>query len=126
MMKEKFPKSNPEEILRLIGYFSYYRFVNLAIVTPDEFDIGVGEITPLVRQNLVFVSLISYTPIQIFFFFFFFFSLNCCLNSLCQISKVLQKLFNFTTFGKLDELYPLNKWILKQKQQYFNFPSVSQ
>jgi len=76
--------SSGDEIAKVLGYFVYYRFMNLAIVTPDSFDLGVKEVSMLARRNLVVVA------------------------------KVLQNLFSLNTFQKQGFerwMLPLNDWI---------------
>ncbi|KAM9961780.1 hypothetical protein ACTFIR_004641 [Dictyostelium discoideum] len=79
--------SKPDEIAKVIGYFVYYRFINLAIVTPDAFEILDKELSITSRKNLV------------------------------NIAKVLQNLFTLKTFqnqGSERWMQPLNKWILSK------------
>jgi len=72
-----------------------YRFINLAIVTPDAYKVVDRDLNAVVRKNLVVVG------------------------------KVLQNLFNFRTFGDQSPekyLKPLNAWIEKNKpvvEHYF-------
>jgi Ras GTPase-activating-like protein IQGAP2/3 len=68
---------------KVTGYFVYYRFINLAIVTPDAFEIYDKELTPVARKNLV------------------------------TVSRVLQNLFNLSLFvGANDKwVMPLNDWL---------------
>jgi Ras GTPase-activating-like protein IQGAP2/3 len=76
--------SSADEIGKVIGYFVYYRFVNLAIVTPDSFDFVGKELTITARRNLVVVA------------------------------KVLQNLFSLNLFqnqGGERWMLPLNEWI---------------
>ncbi len=35
----QFPDATTEDIHRLLGYFIYYRFINIAIVAPDTFQL---------------------------------------------------------------------------------------
>ncbi|KAF2076957.1 hypothetical protein CYY_001733 [Polysphondylium violaceum] len=87
--------STPDEIAKVIGYFVYYRFINLAIVTPDAFEILDKELSITSRKNLV------------------------------NIAKVLQNLFTLKTFqnqGSERWMQPLNNWILSKTdivRQYF-------
>ena len=39
----------------MTGYFVYYRFINLAIVTPDAYNVVDKELEQVVRKNLVVV-----------------------------------------------------------------------
>jgi len=82
--QEKFSNSNEKEVLKFTAYFIYYRFINLAIVTPERFGILDREPTPQGRKN--------------------------CL----AISRVLQSLFNLQTFksdGAEKAYLPLNGFI---------------
>jgi len=80
--------------LKVTGYFVYYRFINLAIVTPDAYSVVDKELEPVVRKNLVVVG------------------------------KVLQNLFNFRLFNKQEKyMMPLNGFIENNKsivEHYFN------
>jgi len=92
--QKNFSKSADDDILKVTGYFVYYRFINLAIVTPDSFEIiNTMDLTPIARKNLV------------------------------AVAKVLQNLFNFSTFTKTDKwMMPLNAWIkqnLESVRDYF-------
>lgn len=80
--QEKFKSSSEDDILKVTGYFVYYRFINLAIVTPENFGIVEKDPSPVARKNLV------------------------------VISKVLQKLFNLSLFDQSDKwMMPLNDWM---------------
>eukprot|EP00005_Dracoamoeba_jomungandri_P001282 CAMPEP_0174252074 /NCGR_PEP_ID=MMETSP0439-20130205/1701_1 /TAXON_ID=0 /ORGANISM="Stereomyxa ramosa, Strain Chinc5" /LENGTH=892 /DNA_ID=CAMNT_0015332565 /DNA_START=22 /DNA_END=2700 /DNA_ORIENTATION=- len=83
-----------DQVLKVTGYFVYYRFINLAIVTPDAYEVVDRELDAVVRKNLVVVG------------------------------KVLQNLFNFRLFGKQEKyMMPLNTFIEKNKstvELYFN------
>ncbi|KAL6067246.1 Ras GTPase-activating-like protein rgaA [Balamuthia mandrillaris] len=83
-----------DQVLKVTGYFVYYRFINLAIVTPDAYNVVDSELDPVVRKNLVVVG------------------------------KVLQNLFNFRLFNKQEKyMMPLNSFIEKNKpvvEHYFN------
>lgn len=83
--QENFENSAEDDILKVTGYFVYYRFINLAIVTPDAFEIIDKELTPVARKNLV------------------------------SVAKVLQNLFNFSLFSSKSDrwMMPLNDWIEK-------------
>jgi len=83
-----------DQVLKVTGYFVYYRFINLAIVTPDAYNVIDKELDPVVRKNLVVVG------------------------------KVLQNLFNFRLFPQQEKyMLPLNDFIEKNKpnvEHYFN------
>eukprot|EP01117_Protostelium_nocturnum_P002977 TRINITY_DN13906_c0_g1_i1.p1 TRINITY_DN13906_c0_g1~~TRINITY_DN13906_c0_g1_i1.p1 ORF type:complete len:845 (-),score=237.82 TRINITY_DN13906_c0_g1_i1:97-2631(-) len=91
--QEYFANSSEDDILKVTGYFVYYRFINLAVVTPDAVNIVDRELTPQNRKNLI------------------------------SISKVLQNLFNFTLFGAGEKWFmPLNDFIKKNSEivrEYF-------
>eukprot|EP01098_Paradermamoeba_levis_P003688 TRINITY_DN1650_c0_g1_i3.p1 TRINITY_DN1650_c0_g1~~TRINITY_DN1650_c0_g1_i3.p1 ORF type:complete len:454 (+),score=145.55 TRINITY_DN1650_c0_g1_i3:133-1494(+) len=55
-LKKSLPDCSPEDILRLTGYFVYYRFINLAIVTPDAYNVIDTELSGGARKNLVVVA----------------------------------------------------------------------
>jgi Ras GTPase-activating-like protein IQGAP2/3 len=93
LILDKFPKTKPDEIWPIIGYFTYYRFINLAVVQPDTFDIGGRDLSLTVRKNLVVVG------------------------------KVLQTLFRLDTFKDKEELAPMNSWLQAQRRavtEYFS------
>eukprot|EP00211_Chloroparvula_japonica_P005130 CAMPEP_0119131044 /NCGR_PEP_ID=MMETSP1310-20130426/9300_1 /TAXON_ID=464262 /ORGANISM="Genus nov. species nov., Strain RCC2339" /LENGTH=838 /DNA_ID=CAMNT_0007121595 /DNA_START=153 /DNA_END=2669 /DNA_ORIENTATION=+ len=56
--KENLPDATELDIQRLIGYFVYYRFLNLAIVAPDSkgAQLVKKELTPLARKSCVVIS----------------------------------------------------------------------
>jgi Ras GTPase-activating-like protein IQGAP2/3 len=49
------PDTTEDSILKTIVYFVYYRFVNLAVVTPDAYKIVSGELPGSARKALVVV-----------------------------------------------------------------------
>ncbi|EGG17353.1 RasGTPase-activating protein [Cavenderia fasciculata] len=80
--EKNFANSTQDEILKVIGYFIYYRFIQVAMVSPEEYDLVGREIHPTARKNLI------------------------------NVSKVLQTLFNFAQFGAAEKHFvPLNGWI---------------
>jgi len=81
----KFPGAKREAVQRVIGYFVYYRFINPAIITPENFGI--------VSDRL------NYQTRQCFY----------------QVAKVLQLLFNFAQFGKAAYQKPINDFIENKK-----------
>jgi len=91
---QAFENAQDADILKVTGYFVYYRFINLGIVTPENFNIVEKEPSPIARKNLV------------------------------AVSKVLQNLFNLNTFSKSDKwMMPMNNWIKKNLDgvtAYFN------
>jgi len=54
---EKFPKADVNDLLKTVGYFIYYRFIGLAILTPDEFGLCEKEdINGATALNLISIS----------------------------------------------------------------------
>jgi len=80
-----------DDILKLEVYFVYYRFINLAIVTPDAFTVWDGELPQLARKNLV------------------------------VIAKVLQNVFNLKEFTQEKYMTPLNVFINKNKPRLVRY-----
>merc|ERR1712137_891772 len=78
-----------EDISKVTLYFVYYRFINLAIVQPDSYNIGDEDLPPIARKNLI------------------------------TASRVLQYLFNFRKFNPDnpgDKFFvPLNDFIEKNE-----------
>jgi Ras GTPase-activating-like protein IQGAP2/3 len=52
----RFPKAAQQDILKVIGYYVFYRFMNLIIVTPEAFDIEAPPAGK--RKNLITVSIV--------------------------------------------------------------------
>jgi len=79
------PDTTEDDISKVTVYFVYYRFINLAIVTPDAYNIADKDLPPIARKNLI------------------------------TASRVLQNLFNFKKFSaeKPGEKFfvPLNAFI---------------
>ncbi len=105
---EAFPRSPKEEIHKVIGYFVYYRFINLCITQPESFEIVTGDLTMNVRKNLISVSL-SIDDYS-----------TCYLTRFLQVAKVLQKLFDFSTFNQEDEKVA-NPWITANRAQVVEY-----
>jgi len=90
----KFPKIKPDDIWTIIGYFVYYRFIGLAIVSPDSFGIADANMSMTSRKNLAIVS------------------------------KVLMHLmFRLSGFPESDELAPLNGWIMANRKRVIEYYS---
>eukprot|EP01116_Phalansterium_solitarium_P009241 TRINITY_DN2330_c0_g1_i1.p1 TRINITY_DN2330_c0_g1~~TRINITY_DN2330_c0_g1_i1.p1 ORF type:complete len:873 (+),score=364.65 TRINITY_DN2330_c0_g1_i1:137-2755(+) len=86
---QRFENITETDILKVTGYFVFYRFINVAITTPQSFGIVDKEPTVLMVKNLA------------------------------SVAKVLQNLFNLSTFGKNERsMSSLNGWIEK------NLPAV--
>jgi len=57
LSREKFKKAKENDYWRAVGYFIYYRFIGLAIITPDEFGLCDKEqISEVVALNLISIS----------------------------------------------------------------------
>ena len=93
LCEKRLPDATPEELFKLTIYFVYYRFINLAIVTPDAYKIVDKELNPTVRKNLVVVA------------------------------KVLQNLFNFRKYDAPEQkhMFPLNDFIERNKPKIINY-----
>jgi len=80
------PNASKDDTIKLQMYFVYYRFINLAIVTPDSFNIIETEIPSTARKNLV------------------------------SVAKVLQNVFNFREFTPNDRhMLGLNDFVARSK-----------
>merc|ERR1712063_79544 len=83
------PDTTEEDITKVIVYFVYYRFINLAIVQPDAYHIAGDDLPPIARKNLI------------------------------TASRILQNLFNFKPFtpdNPGDKFFvPLNDFIEKNE-----------
>lgn len=83
------PDTTEEDISKVIVYFVYYRFINLAIVQPDAYHIAGDDLPPIARKNLI------------------------------TASRILQNLFNFKPFTPDNPgekaFVPLNSFIEKNK-----------
>jgi len=88
------PDATKDDILKLLVYFVYYRFINLAIVTPDAYSVTEGELPQSARKNLVVVA------------------------------KVLQNVFNLKEFGGDNRekfMVPLNTFIQKNTPRLLRY-----
>jgi len=94
LCEKQLPQTNKDDILRLTGYFVYYRFVNVALLNPESYKVVTKEMGMKERKNLMVVG------------------------------KVLQKAFNLKLFGKAEKsLQSLNGFLEKQRDpmiKYFN------
>jgi Ras GTPase-activating-like protein IQGAP2/3 len=94
LAEENFPDAKQDDIMKIVSYFVYYRFFNLAIITPDEYDIIDRDLPPVARKNLV------------------------------AVAKTLQNLFNLILFDakKQSWMAPVNTWIkgkMDEVREYF-------
>lgn len=95
LAEENFPDAKEDDIMKIVSYFVYYRFFNLAIITPDQYDIVERELTPVARKNLV------------------------------AVAKTLQNLFNLILFDTKKQAWmaPVNTWIkskIDEVRDYFD------
>jgi len=57
LSREKFKKAKEADFWRAVGYFVFYRFIGLAITTPDEFGLcDKDEVSPIATLNLMTIS----------------------------------------------------------------------
>ncbi|CEP08000.1 hypothetical protein [Parasitella parasitica] len=56
ILEENFANEPHERIIRIIGNFIYYRYLNPAIVAPEQYDVIDAVISPMQRKNLAEVS----------------------------------------------------------------------
>lgn len=95
LAEENFPDAKEDDIMKIVSYFVYYRFFNLAIITPDQYEIVDKELTAVARKNLV------------------------------AVAKTLQNLFNLILFDtkKQSWMAPVNTWIkgkIDEVRDYFD------
>lgn len=86
----QFPDATQEDIHRLLGYFIYYRFINIAIVAPDTFGLVESkDISPEIRGGLT------------------------------DVAKVLQNLFNLLLFTDPEKgyMFCVNQYIEASKKK---------
>ncbi|RCI02950.1 hypothetical protein CU098_004255, partial [Rhizopus stolonifer] len=74
-LEEKFEDEPSESIVKILGNFIYYRYLNPAIVAPEQYDVIDGIISPMQRKNLA------------------------------EISKMLQRIASGSTFSGQDTLF---------------------
>ncbi|KAM3578882.1 iqgap-related protein [Umbelopsis sp. WA50703] len=55
-LEENFPEEPKQNIVKIIGNFIYYRYLNPAIIAPEQYDVVETVITPMQRKNLAEVS----------------------------------------------------------------------
>lgn len=48
----KFGNETKESLIRVVGHFLYYRYINPAVVAPESFDVVAATIGPAQRKNL--------------------------------------------------------------------------
>lgn len=55
-LEGNFPEEPKQNIVKIIGNFIYYRYLNPAIIAPEQYDVVETVITPMQRKNLAEVS----------------------------------------------------------------------
>ncbi|KAI8047108.1 Rho GTPase activation protein [Gilbertella persicaria] len=83
ILEESFPDEPHERIIRIIGNFIYYRYLNPAVVAPEQYDVIDAVINPIQRKNLA------------------------------EISKMLQHISSGTVFEDAHDIFlaPLNEYV---------------
>ncbi|KAG0183108.1 hypothetical protein DFQ29_009806 [Apophysomyces sp. BC1021] len=56
VLEMAFPDEPEENIAKIIGHFIYYRYLNPAIVAPEQYDVIDAIINPMQRKNLAEIS----------------------------------------------------------------------
>lgn len=56
VMEEAFPDEHPEEIIKTLGNFIYYRYLSPAITAPEQYDVINCDVSPIQRRNLAEVG----------------------------------------------------------------------
>ncbi|KAI8391699.1 Rho GTPase activation protein [Radiomyces spectabilis] len=56
VLEENFPDEPSEHIIKILGNFIYYRYLNPAIVAPEQYDVIDSSINPTQRKNLAEIS----------------------------------------------------------------------
>ncbi|PWZ01991.1 hypothetical protein BCV70DRAFT_171458 [Testicularia cyperi] len=55
-LQAKFPQEPEESLIKVVGHLVYYRYLNPAIVAPENFDVIETLVGPMQRKNLAEVS----------------------------------------------------------------------
>lgn len=95
LCQKALPDATHEDILKLTGYFVYYRFLNLAIVTPD------ATHAKIVDKDLS----------------------QTARTAVVMVAKVLQNVFNLRPFATDSPFAPMNDFITEYKpavMEYFD------
>ncbi|KAI9264308.1 hypothetical protein BDA99DRAFT_508960 [Phascolomyces articulosus] len=91
-MEETFPNEPQESIIRIIGNFIYYRYLNPAIVAPEQYEVIDATVPPLQRKNLA------------------------------EVAKMLQQISSGQEFDSNDIfLAPLNEFVKKASREFANW-----
>ncbi|RCI04252.1 hypothetical protein CU098_006905 [Rhizopus stolonifer] len=56
VMESTFPEESPDEIVKTLGNFVYYRYLSPAITAPEQYDVINGEVSSIQRKNLAEIS----------------------------------------------------------------------
>ncbi|KAI9497788.1 Rho GTPase activation protein [Zychaea mexicana] len=91
-MEEAFPNEPQESIIRIIGNFIYYRYLNPAIVAPEQYEVIEAIVLPVQRKNLA------------------------------EVAKMLQQISSGQEFDNNDIfLAPLNEFVKKSSKEFANW-----
>ncbi|KAI8145855.1 Rho GTPase activation protein [Fennellomyces sp. T-0311] len=91
-MEEAFPNEPQESIVRIIGNFIYYRYLNPAIVAPEQYEVIDAIVLPVQRKNLA------------------------------EVAKMLQQISSGQEFDSNDIfLAPLNGFVKKSSRDFANW-----
>ncbi|KAI8340669.1 Rho GTPase activation protein [Chlamydoabsidia padenii] len=91
-LENSFPMESRDQIAKIIGHFIYYRYLNPAIVAPEQYDVVDAIINPIQRRNLA------------------------------EISKMLQYISSGKTFDKSEHfISPLNDYVVEAGDRFANW-----
>ncbi|CAO3672612.1 unnamed protein product [Rhizopus stolonifer] len=91
-LEEKFADEPKENIVKILGNFIYYRYLNPALVAPEQYDVIDGIISPAQRKNLA------------------------------EVSKMLQRIASGSAFSDQDKLLsPLNEYLSHASKRFANW-----
>ncbi|KAI9032900.1 Rho GTPase activation protein [Phycomyces nitens] len=92
VLEENFPDEGQERIVKILGNFIYYRYLNPAVVAPEQYDVIDDNISPVQRKNLA------------------------------EISKMLQQISSGKVFDADDMfLAPLNDYVFDAGKRFANW-----
>ncbi|KAI7869374.1 hypothetical protein BDF14DRAFT_1784332 [Spinellus fusiger] len=92
VLEENFPNEGPDRIVKILGNFIYYRYLNPAIVAPEQYDVIDDNIHPVQRKNLA------------------------------EISKMLQQISSGKVFAADDMfLAPLNDYVYNAGKRFYDW-----
>ncbi|KAI8100025.1 Rho GTPase activation protein [Halteromyces radiatus] len=91
-LENTFPSESREQITKIIGHFIYYRYMNPAIIAPEQYDVVDAVINPVQRRNLA------------------------------EVSKMLQYISSGQVFDKAEYfISPLNDYVLEAGDRFANW-----